>query len=692
MYLKSIVVENAGPIANLHVELPFRDGLPLPIVLVGPNGSGKTTLLSFIVNALVGFRQQAFEQVEIEHDRVYRVRSQRFIRTGDCWYHAKLEFEDGLSLDEWVLDRSRKAFEVEVSPLPTDSGWRQIPEDDTNRFQLTPQPAHSLQRILSKPIQKLFEQNVALFFPSDRFELPDWLNEKSLAPELRFPAPPPFIGQTARRLFSRALLLPTLEWVKALALDALLAEHRDPAVHLVGSGIPAAAPRRGPDGKIIDFVGRVLARILDADSDAVQFGFSHRNQGTISATFNRSGKSDTVPNLVGLSAGQAALFCIFSNIIRDFDLAGARFIDISDVRGIVIIDEADLHQHVDLQYRVLPELMKAFPKVQFIVTAHSPLFVMGMEKVYGDDGFQVIDMPTGTLIDTEAFSEFTHSLAAFTRTRAFDQRVLDAIQRAARPVILVEGKFDVTHIQTAWAKFHPGRPIPWDIVPSGGFETKDSRGGADMLRTMLRACCLHLERTALGLFDHDREGVEQFNSLGTDGFKEATGRTHWKHSAKAVHALLLPVPPGRENFVSSKAKSCFLAIEHYYSDELLTRFGVAGDPVVADSAVFGITNDSKKKAQFVGALPDMDQAEFVNFGPLFDRLIDLVGIEPEPAIEPLRQAPGVDVLVVSTTYDAEFSHLFVSPDSDVTEPLVFATESEVPDAQNGGHGETAGES
>ena len=62
MYLKTIAVENAGPIPVLRFDLPFQGDRPLPLVLVGPNGSGKSTLLSFIVNALVGFKQQAYEQ------------------------------------------------------------------------------------------------------------------------------------------------------------------------------------------------------------------------------------------------------------------------------------------------------------------------------------------------------------------------------------------------------------------------------------------------------------------------------------------------------------------------------------------------------------------------------------------------------------------------------------------------------
>lgn len=618
MYLRTIAVENAGPIPVLRFDLPFQGDRPLPLVLVGPNGSGKSTLLSFIVNALVGFKQQAYDRSEVERDKVYRVRSARFIHHGASWYHAKLQFDDGLALDEWTLDRPRKEFEEQVSPLPNDDGWKKMPEDRFNHFSLTPEPAHSFQRVLSRPLQKLFGQNVVLFFPSDRFELPDWLNEQALADELRFPEPTTFEGQTPRRIFSRALLKPTLEWVRAVVLDSLLAERtfRHP----------------GKDGKIINFVAKVLGRILGADGDSVQFNFSHRNMGMITAEYFRSGRQEAVPSLLGLSAGQAALFCAFSNVIRDFDLAGAPFNDISDVRGIVVFDEADLHLHVDLQYRVLPELMKLFPKVQFLLTAHSPLLVMGMRSTFGDDGFQVQEMPYGTRIETEEFSEFEHALAAFTRTSAFDRSVLDRIQHAAKPVVITEGKVDVTHLRVAWGKLYGGRPMPFDVVSCGGIATpKEDRGGADMLRTMLRACCLHLERQALGLFDHDREGMEQFNSLKTDGFVDGDDATHRRHARQPVQALLLPVPPERQTFVSGQARSCYLALEHYYSDTLLDRFGLKDDPVVADSAVFSIVSQPKKKAAFAEALNDLAAAEFKNFNTMFDRIIHLLGVQVEPA-------------------------------------------------------------
>jgi hypothetical protein len=46
---------------------------------------------------------------------------------------------------------------------------------------------------------------------------------------------------------------------------------------------------------------------------------------------------------------------------------------LDDVSGIVLIDEIDLHLHPSWQRSVLPNLSKAFPKLQFIVTSHSPL-------------------------------------------------------------------------------------------------------------------------------------------------------------------------------------------------------------------------------------------------------------------------------------------------------------------------------
>ena len=47
--------------------------------------------------------------------------------------------------------------------------------------------------------------------------------------------------------------------------------------------------------------------------------------------------------------------------------------------GVVLIDEIDLHLHPRWQRRVLADLRRAFPKLQFITTTHSPFIVQSLE-------------------------------------------------------------------------------------------------------------------------------------------------------------------------------------------------------------------------------------------------------------------------------------------------------------------------
>ncbi|MFN9941826.1 MAG: AAA family ATPase, partial [bacterium] len=87
-------------------------------------------------------------------------------------------------------------------------------------------------------------------------------------------------------------------------------------------------------------------------------------------------------------------------------MSGASLSSIEDVRGTVVIDEVDLHLHADLQCSLLPSIIKLFPKVQFILTTHSPLFLLGMKDEFGADGFQILALPRGDQIDVEEFEEF----------------------------------------------------------------------------------------------------------------------------------------------------------------------------------------------------------------------------------------------------------------------------------------------
>jgi predicted ATP-binding protein involved in virulence len=53
---------------------------------------------------------------------------------------------------------------------------------------------------------------------------------------------------------------------------------------------------------------------------------------------------------------------------------------IEETRGVVMIDEIDLHLHPKWQRHVVGDLKKAFPNIQFVVTTHSPFIVQSLKS------------------------------------------------------------------------------------------------------------------------------------------------------------------------------------------------------------------------------------------------------------------------------------------------------------------------
>ena len=70
-----------------------------------------------------------------------------------------------------------------------------------------------------------------------------------------------------------------------------------------------------------------------------------------------------MPSLDHLSSGQANLFNLFATIIRYSDRNDiTKSFTLPEISGIVLVDEIDAHAHSDLQYEVLPKLLKLFPR------------------------------------------------------------------------------------------------------------------------------------------------------------------------------------------------------------------------------------------------------------------------------------------------------------------------------------------
>lgn len=87
-----------------------------------------------------------------------------------------------------------------------------------------------------------------------------------------------------------------------------------------------------------------------------------------------------------LSDGYSSVIEIVSDLILRMDKNWLLGDDISkyDVEGIVLIDEIETHLHIGLQKKIMPFLTEFFPRIQFIVTTHSPYILNSLSnaKVY----------------------------------------------------------------------------------------------------------------------------------------------------------------------------------------------------------------------------------------------------------------------------------------------------------------------
>lgn len=78
-----------------------------------------------------------------------------------------------------------------------------------------------------------------------------------------------------------------------------------------------------------------------------------------------------------LSSGTRSILSLVTDIFIRFYDQQPEMSDPSSFRGIVIIDEIDMHLHPTGQRELVVNLGRIFPNIQFIVTSHSPMPLLG---------------------------------------------------------------------------------------------------------------------------------------------------------------------------------------------------------------------------------------------------------------------------------------------------------------------------
>ncbi|POO56266.1 AAA family ATPase [Agrobacterium rosae] len=437
MYLKTICIRNLGPIAKFDLEFPEPTaGVHKPVIFVGKNGSGKTNLLSLVGDALIEAAAQFFQNatpgLNGPNRPWFRVVGSTTVSLGSQGAFAVLQFDD--EGDRIVYHQKAGNFPlsaaIESAPGFTFDGISWPDTGNTKSISISNDKAETI-----------FLKNQLVYFPSVRNELPDWLNTNSVT-RVEFDLSQRFSSSLHKPIYVESGFVRIKQWLLALFIDT--------RVDIIGSTnaisenvkanlqnqLLVSHANRPP----LVLVNEILKIILD-NPDA-EIGWAGRNHpGKLNVI---SPNGILVPSLDALSTGQATLLNMFGTLVFYHDQNPH-----IQQQGICVIDEIDAHMHIDLQHRALPRLMKLFPRIQFIISSHSPVFLLGISKLFPDSGALVIDVPSGLPVDVELFSEFEKAFDVFRETIAFGEAVVEELRSEGPLLVLLEGETDPLYFNAA---------------------------------------------------------------------------------------------------------------------------------------------------------------------------------------------------------------------------------------------------
>ena len=616
MFTKRVQLINYGPIEKLLIEFPFDGESPKPVVLVGENGSGKSILLSHIVSGLLAAHGIAYpESSEVELGKVYKLRSNAYIKPASEYYYSRVDFDGAFYVSEIRVRRNKQEYpEVPtgISGTAVEAIWDKMDPQENDHYDSNLSSDH----ITTKQVKDIIEKRSVLYFPFNRFEEPAWLNEENLKAQAQYMDRKHRAGYTGRKVIASSPLRENQNWVFDLLYDRAVFELQTRQVNLpVNDGnatipLPLFSGYSGDAARMYETVLEIVRRIMQKPT--IRFGIGRRSNRAVSImSGDEPYSSQLVPNIFQLSSGETSLLNLFLSILRDFDLCITPFSRATDVRGIVLVDEIDLHLHAVHQYEVLPELINMFPNVQFVITTHSPLFVLGMDRVMGEAGFALYRLPQGRRISPEEFSEFGDAYRALTETVRFSNDMHSAIEGAQKPIVYVEGSTGQRYI-------HRASQLLGKKAILAGAEVRDG-GGAGDLRNIWKSWLPELvPHQVVLLFDCE----EQF---GPDDKGSLFRRTIPFQSKN-------PVQKGVENLFSmetlKRARQHKLAFVDV--DPQRTRT-VRGQPQLVPEK--WTINEDEKTNLCEWLCENGTKEEFQYFQVIFDLLDDLLDLSLDPSQE-----------------------------------------------------------
>ena len=372
--------------------------------------------------------------MEMEVGKTYKYRMPNYVSSGADYSFAQIKLSGELTLTEWQLKSKKGQFEETHGYKPEHEKWDDIEQQQSSLISYDTSDSNE------ETIQ-LIKKQCCLYFPVNRFEEPAWLNYDNLSTKLKYVNRSQIVNQTDRSVIQISPLKDNQNWLMDVVLDRELYEKN--LIQQEGQVHPILAGYSGKSSQIYNLTLYLLQIITRIEGKSVRFGIGPRSRRSIELIRD---EITWVPNIFQLSTGETQLLNFGLSIIRDYDFSEGTYTTLNDIKGIVIIDEIDAHLHTSHQTNVLPQLIKIFPNVQFIITTHSPLFLIGLEEALGPNGIQMIEMPTGLPISAYDHQEFANAYKIFMSTAHFRRDLQNELEKLAMPILFVEGDYDVSYI------------------------------------------------------------------------------------------------------------------------------------------------------------------------------------------------------------------------------------------------------